>query len=291
MVLKEGAHLKSFAAETLQAISILCLFYLLCYEPIGVMREFGSCLFLLKYICDIVFGDEKAALQSINQLADLIDRHHTLFLQCYGTCLAGVKIHWLFHVAKMILKFGAMNCFKPERDNKVACALGLHPCKTVDFHDYILHRDLHQLLETFDESEFVSTFICKPERAPELASILQPFFQDVVAPSITVGRALECELGALHHDQLIACEHAGGIVLGKTHSFASAADMCNRDRQHFVLFQKLKQVEPGRWGLSLPLGLEVCHISRVHAPLPCRLEKDGALICPLLPYGLKDSIV
>ena len=291
---EEKAHLKSYASENLAAISILCIFYQTSYEPLGIMKEFGLCLLLLKYICDIVFGNEREASQMIAELADLIDQHHTLFLRCYGPSLAGVKIHWLFHIPRMIQKFGALNCFSAERENKKACTLGQHAIKDKVAHgNYILRRDLHQLLEQFDENELISTFICNPKEAPEFAPILQPYMADVISPSVAVGKSIVCELGRLKDEQLIACRLGGRVVLGKSHSFACAHCIGNRHHQHFALFQKLENIRPNLWGLSsrAQVGLHICNISEVLAILPCRLEQNGAVIRPLLPFQLKDSIV
>ena len=292
VVLEEKAHLKSYASENLSAISILCIFYQTCYEPLGIMKEFGLCLFLLKYICDIVFGNEREASQLSAELGDLIDQHHTLFLRCYGASLAGVKIHWLFHLPRMIQKFGALNCFAAERANKKACQLGQHECKNkVANGNNILRRDLHQLLETFDENEFTSTFICNPKEAPEFARALQPYMADVISPSVAMGNSIVCELGRLKDKQLIACRLGGRVVLGKSHSFARAHCIGNRHHQHFAFFQKLENIRANLWGLSsgAQVGLDICNISEVLAILPCRLEQNGAAIRPLLPFKLKDS--
>ena len=131
------------------------LLLLVVFEPINVMVQHGRCLRCLRFICDILFGCPQDALRHLPALESIIDEHHTLWLELYGSDLATPKLHWLWHVVEQIRKSGCLNCFKPERDHRKIHEAGVHmKSKGPSYEAYCLKRILLNLLQGLSNMSF-----------------------------------------------------------------------------------------------------------------------------------------
>jgi hypothetical protein len=191
--------LKAFADECMQAVSALLLFWQFVLEPEGVMLAHGHCLRLLKWMLDLIFcGDE--AVRHCEAFAKLVEEHFEQFIALYDITFAKPKLHWLFHIADALARFGVnLNCLKPERMHKLVRALGAHLSRgQIHQHAFmgILGRQLGDFFAGVDEPDTFSPYVLHAPLAvaPELLPAFAQLEPDVCLP-VMVSKLMQTPMG------------------------------------------------------------------------------------------------
>ena len=282
------AHLKAFAAETLSCLITLCLFFEVCYEPLGLMLEHGKCLRSMYYICSIIFGSGGDAAKHVKELWHLVCEHHKLFLACYGAALGNVKLHWMYHMVQCIERFGVcMDCFAGERGHKQTIALAMHNCSMgMTYGAHVCKRTLQEILGGFGSMTFTAfAFIGSTAVAPlELSAFLKSSFPGTSAGE--VGNSARTPIGSLYKGDLVYLGRAAGEPrIGQVRFFLAGTYPLGGERPALVIFTLLRKVRSAVWGLPRdPNELHSCPVGDILATLPARSEADGSEVRPLLPW-------
>ena len=109
-------HIKAFAAEMLQAISMMGLFLDIVIVPLGILGEHVDCLKMLVAIISLLqVGD----ISRTSELRTAIHTYHVLFLRLYPKC-AKTKLHAIQHIVDCWEHWMTLlSCFGPERKHKL----------------------------------------------------------------------------------------------------------------------------------------------------------------------------
>jgi hypothetical protein len=284
--LEAGAHLKAFAAECLEALVAIVIFFEIVYEPRGVMLQHGKCLRALKFICDIAFGDE--AKKHRAAMEQLISEHHDLFLELYGADAATPKTHWLYHLPKQMAEKGVFNCFKPERDHQRVCAHGNLVKNPKVYESYVLKRLLNELVECAPSIRLRRDVLLDPRPAPELVASCPELGGRHEAPGrCEAGKKMQTKIGQLIQGDLVAIldQPSGRVVVCKVHLFASWTPLLGA-ADFFFLHQRLREVSSEKWELMAESTgrLSVSPLGSILATLPYRLESNGRRLHVALPW-------
>lgn len=286
VVFTEGAHLRAFAGECLDALKALVLYWEMCLRPDGKMLQHGLCLMLLLDICDICFSGDKA-LPFVSALMKLISEHHALFVSVYGADKMKPKFHQLFHVALSMFKVLAnLNCFRMEKMHQLAKSY-IRTSRGARWEDYCLKRSLFEMIFAMkDESTFEEITLANPRHpAPELLPALAPLMAPCpIGLDIVAGMLLRCSAFTLKKGCIVSMVSNGALSIGKAMLFARASEPTRGRVEHFAFIVPYVPCAPvhGVWqpGANEMVPIDVASISSVLPYAPC----SGPAIRPLLRW-------
>ena len=287
IVLTKDSHIKCFAAEALQALTVLCLFFSTVLEPLKLMLEHGECLHLLKQICDIMFGcSSDEAVGSLSYLRELVAKHHQMLVGIFGIGIAKIKTHLLFHCVDCLEKFGIkLNCFSCERLHKLGKALARHQ-RAGQWELYVLKRVLAETLSDFDQPNLCTAeYLVQPVWAPELEELMCSGLQRKLS-SIYASTTLVYRRGCLVKGTLIVLSAGpGDFQVGSTIAFSQGN--CLGEGFFGVLFLPCKLVGLNTW-LTWGNTPYIRPTSHIRAALP--YVKHGRAFLPCFPFGARPQL-
>ena len=103
---KDGACIRSFAGETLSAITLLGAFLDIVVKPLGLIPEHRACFSLLCEIVDLL-RLWSVAPQHLAKLDRVLYNHHVMYVYLYPS-LGRPKLHYLRHLPQCIEEHGAL---------------------------------------------------------------------------------------------------------------------------------------------------------------------------------------
>ena len=192
-------YVSSFASQLLTIMPVILAFFIDCVAPNGIMAEHIACFALLVDIMGLLSAGLEMTDALCDQLADLIRRHHEMYVRIYGG--RGVKPKWrqLLHLPEQFRRLRkAISCFAAERKHRAAKRSAIFVFRHLE------HTTLASMLQEQCEqikdghSLFQRSFLVQDAAPMEL-------------PGVKLTRAVEAVLvcGHIHADDVVFTSDGG----------------------------------------------------------------------------------
>lgn len=268
---------RAFASECVDVVLVLCFFFDMVLRPQGIMLEYGRCMRLLQYMCDIVFANDKA-YEFVADLKHLVLDHFQLYVALYGIEAAIPKLHASFHLPDFIERFGtSLSCFKMERMHQPAKLVGQHG-KGDSYQQNVTKRGaLHMLFEDFaEETHLINPKCGCPTMRPRLLNILPD-----VAHDFEVSSQMACHLGNIKKGCIVMTSKAP-LKIFKAVRFVKALDLGSLIYHYFVVAWPCKKIRNSKEWVVCTEGTELFS-SRVMLSTIICFKSGDARIIPNIP--------
>ena len=285
---KELANTRFFAAECLNVVAALVLFFQCVYQPAGIMLAQGHCLQHLKEMLDIAFcGDN--AVRHVEALQRATEQHHKLFNETYELGYQSSKFHSIYHLVEKIrvLRF-AGNCFAAEGMHKMSQAFAKH-CPGAGREAYMAKRYLLDVLEDCERRVISECHLVSPAFTPDLAATLLQFMPRLAACSVESSKKMSCRFGELRQKDLVAVSDEAGVVqIGAAMFFLAGRNDLAPEIFYFICLQPYARLAPGLFA-ACDRALLVRPYASLEAVLTYAVRGNG-VVKPLLPWHLKGRV-
>ena len=148
----------SFASTILSLVPIVCAFLIDYIRPRHIVDRHIECFQLLANIIGLL--SSKFAVQHLDLLEELINRHHELFVELYPPQAVKPKWHHMLHLPEQYRRLGKIiSCFVTERKHKIVKRAASHVFRHLEH--TVLADILNQQCEAMrgDDSLFKRQFL------------------------------------------------------------------------------------------------------------------------------------
>ena len=214
----DGSAYHGFAGELLSLLPIMRLFADRVLKPSGLVQEHIACYELL---CDIVefmsLGDR--AVQHTAWLRATIEKHHELYVACYGKAACQPKFHYAMHLPDVLDRFGVnMSCFVTERKHRLSKCVA---ARTFNLFEQVLLTDylFHYLRDFLEEAPLAVESMGKtlPVRDSAIIDGFAELFSEVL--SVEAGASAILAVGSVKRKDVVLLQVDEGWHVGEVTGF------------------------------------------------------------------------
>ena len=250
IVNRDGAHIKAFASETIDAVKVLAAFGSIVCSGAGVMPDHVRSMSLLNSIGDILLAPRDIN-HNVDTLEQQMEEHHELVIALYHTT---PKAHSTRHIVDAILRFRVQStCFAPERSHSDSKSIARHCFRNCT--KTLLDRSNFAFTYDLDHSEtmFEEIYLPKPNICESLGELVSEYGTEVYA-----GFEIMSHIGNLKRNDYVYLVPSGATVpiLGHVLVFIEV-----KGDAFLVVFQPYRRVGEQEWAEDNPAS--VANVRRV----------------------------
>lgn len=272
--------LRSFASETIVAISVLDCLGRMVLLPAGELVEHFQIVSLARTICQ-AFQRGERDWRSFDPpaVANMLREFHVRYLQLHGESACKVKAHLSHHLPSCAASHGAvLSCFSRESRNSLFKAIARHVKNKGATPDvYVLQRFLGNIEHEVREFKFAAVTLRNPKSNMALAHLVPGVVRDLLVSNVLQRpqhtlMVKQFAFTILSDGRRLLCQMAAFLV-----PVRSRFDPANSEA-YVVVRECVPGGKPGRWEVTRR-GWTVHHTAVEGAVV---VSSDGARAVVLL---------